>query len=170
MIAGAMGWSSVWGSGSALGDYLIPIPVAGGALHVPSFLVCSAILWNMPRVSALAAGHMRAFLLGVALAGVLLPLKVNAIWLAYNTQSSVPKGIWQNNPLSLTRTDPALLTGIDPLTLSMGISGCSGERVRRGQATCPQDKPVDSPSGAWLAHRSSKDAYGLTRLRLSSSH
>src|SRR5262245_4267905 len=27
LIAGALGWKGVWGSGSALADYLIPIPV-----------------------------------------------------------------------------------------------------------------------------------------------
>jgi len=38
-------------------------------------------------------------------------------------------------------------------------------RARRGQATCPQDEPVDSPSrGPWLDHRSPTDAYGLTRF------
>ena len=38
-------------------------------------------------------------------------------------------------------------------------------RARRGQATCPQDEPVDSPSrGSWLDHRSPADAYGLTRF------
>jgi len=45
-----------------------------------------------------------------------------------------------------------------------------GRRVRRGQTTCPQDKPVDSPAGTWIAHRSSMDAYGLTRSRLPNSH
>lgn len=109
LIAGAMGWTGVWGSGSALADYLIPIPVAGGVLHVPSFLVCSAIVWNMPKVSTLAAGHMRAFLLGVALAGVSLLLKVDAIWLAYKTQSSIPGDIWQSNPLGLFLLSDALV-------------------------------------------------------------
>jgi len=49
----------------------------------------------------------------------------------YESGERVPNALY---PLALTRTDPPLLTGIDPLTLSMGISGCSGERVRRGQA------------------------------------
>jgi hypothetical protein len=39
------------------------------------------------------------------------------------------------------------------------------DRARRGQATRPQDKPVDGPSrGPCLAHRSPVDAYGLTRF------
>jgi len=39
LVAGALGWRGVWGSGSALVDYMIPVPVAGGVLHVPSFAV-----------------------------------------------------------------------------------------------------------------------------------
>ena len=39
------------------------------------------------------------------------------------------------------------------------------DRARRGQATRPQDMPVDGPSrGPCLAHRSPVDAYGLTRF------
>ncbi|SDZ94514.1 hypothetical protein SAMN05660420_00828 [Desulfuromusa kysingii] len=43
-IAGALGWSGIWGSGSAFAEYLIPIPVAGGAFHVPSFVITAAII------------------------------------------------------------------------------------------------------------------------------
>ena len=43
-------------------------------------------------------------------------------------------------------------------------------RARCGQATCPQDKPVGSPSrGPWLDHSSPADAYGLTRFALPNS-
>lgn len=51
LIAGALGWEGVWGSGSALVDYLIPIPVAGGSLHVPSFLFCGLAAARMPSMS-----------------------------------------------------------------------------------------------------------------------
>lgn len=44
LIAGAAGWSGIWGTGSALVEYLIPIPVAGGALHVPSFAVLAMVV------------------------------------------------------------------------------------------------------------------------------
>ena len=44
IIAGILGWKGVWGAGSAFGDYLIPIPVAGGVFHVPSFLVAAYII------------------------------------------------------------------------------------------------------------------------------
>ena len=60
--------------------------------------------------------------------------------------------------MALTGIDPPLLTGIDPL-MSAGSQVVG--RARRGQATCPQDAPVYSPAGAWLAHRSSTDTYQL---------
>ncbi len=44
VIAGALGWSGIWGAGSAFGEYLIPIPVAGGVFHVPSFVAAAGII------------------------------------------------------------------------------------------------------------------------------
>ncbi len=39
VIAGALGWTGIWGTNSALLDYLIPFTVTGGFLHLPSFAV-----------------------------------------------------------------------------------------------------------------------------------
>jgi len=58
LVAGAVGWSGIWGTGSALGEYLIPIPVAGGVFHVPSFLVTAAIILS----SRSGTGRMGAYL------------------------------------------------------------------------------------------------------------
>ena len=74
LIAGALGWRGVWGSGSALVDYLIPIPVAGGALHVPSFVLLLVLVAWGPRLSAKATGRARALALGAALTGAVLLL------------------------------------------------------------------------------------------------
>jgi len=43
-VAGALGWSGIWGTGSAFGEFLIPIPLAGGVFHVPSFLAAAGII------------------------------------------------------------------------------------------------------------------------------
>jgi len=43
-IAGAMGWSGIWGTGSAFAEYLIPVPVAGGVFHVPSFVIAAGVI------------------------------------------------------------------------------------------------------------------------------
>ena len=74
LFAGALGWRGVWGSGSALVDYLIPIPVAGGALHVPSFVLLMVLVAWGPQLSAKAAGRARALALGAALTGAMLLL------------------------------------------------------------------------------------------------
>jgi hypothetical protein len=72
LIAGALGWRGVWGSGSALVDYLIPMPVAGGALHVPSFVLLLVLVARGPQLSGQAAGRARALALGAALTGAVL--------------------------------------------------------------------------------------------------
>lgn len=69
LVAGAAGWHGVWGSGSAVVDYLIPVPVAGGVLHVPSFLLGAVAVAQAPRWSALALSRARVLALCVALAG-----------------------------------------------------------------------------------------------------
>ena len=74
LIAGALGWRGVWGSGSALVDYLIPIPVAGGALHVPSFALLMILVALGPQLSPKAAGRARALALGAMLTGGVLLL------------------------------------------------------------------------------------------------
>lgn len=101
LLAGALDWHGVWGSGSALADYLIPLPVAGGVLHVPSFIVCGLIAANMPAASAQAVGRWRAVLIGMACAGVLLLLRLDELLLALHTQSSRTGSVWQENPLGL---------------------------------------------------------------------
>ena len=50
IIAEILGWRGIWGSGSAFGDALIPIPVAGGCLHVVSFCLSAAIVYREHRL------------------------------------------------------------------------------------------------------------------------
>lgn len=125
VLAHALGWRGVWGSGSALMDYLIPLPVAGGVLHVPSFVVCSLIVLNMPSASAQTAGRMRAFLVGVAVAGVLCLLRLDELLLALRTQSTMPSHLWQDNPLGLFLLCDALVA----LLLTVGASQGGGMRL-----------------------------------------
>jgi hypothetical protein len=72
LIAGALGWKGIWGSGSALADYLIPVPVAGGAFHAMTFAGVSVLLATQRRWPALLQGAARGLLLGVSLIGALL--------------------------------------------------------------------------------------------------
>ena len=101
VIAGGQGWKGIWGSGSALGDYLIPLPVAGGALHVPSFLLCTVALAVLNSIGSTGAARIRAFFLGLAATGVLSLLKLDSILLALQTGATVSTRVWQENPLGL---------------------------------------------------------------------
>jgi hypothetical protein len=71
-IAGLLGWSGIWGSGSAFVDYLIPFPTTGGALHVPSIVGCVLLIAARRNGTEPFAGLARPLLVGVALAGALL--------------------------------------------------------------------------------------------------
>lgn len=109
LIAGVLGWKGIWGSGSALLDYLIPIPVAGGALHVPSFVVAGVIVSLMPGLSPAGAARLRALLIGAVLAGVLLLLNLHDLWLARQTGVKFSGSLWQQNPLGLFLVCDAVL-------------------------------------------------------------
>ncbi len=109
LIAGVLGWKGIWGSGSALLDYLIPMPVAGGAFHVPSFVVAGVIVLVMPGLSAVGAARLRALLIGMALAGVLWLLNLHDLWLAQQTGEKFSGSLWQDNPLGLFLLSDAVL-------------------------------------------------------------
>ncbi|MCW5576451.1 MAG: hypothetical protein KIT13_10195 [Burkholderiales bacterium] len=108
VIAAALGWRGVWGGGSAFTDYLIPIPVAGGALHVPSFLVATVAVMLLPTLGAAGAVRVRALLIGMALAGVLYLLNLQPILAALKTGAAWPS-LWEANPLGLFLLSDALL-------------------------------------------------------------
>lgn len=109
LIAGALGWTGVWGSGSAVADYLIPVPVAGGVLHVPSFVVAGVIMLLFPDFSPAAAARMRALLIGAVLAGGLWLLNLHDLWLAQQTGEKFSGRLWQENPLGLFLLSDAAL-------------------------------------------------------------
>ncbi|MBL8383809.1 MAG: hypothetical protein JNM90_12070 [Burkholderiales bacterium] len=101
VLAGALGWRGIWGSGSAFVDYLIPLPVAGGALHVPSFVLAGVAVAMLPAAGSAAAARLRALLAGTALAGVLLLLDLGELGLAAATGATPAGSLWQQNPLGL---------------------------------------------------------------------
>jgi hypothetical protein len=109
LIAGALGWKGIWGSGSALTEFLIPLPVAGGVLHVPSFLLATALVYLLPDVSPAAASRLRALLFGLLLAGVLWLLNLDDIVRALRDSQPLPYRLWDANPLGLFVASDALL-------------------------------------------------------------
>ncbi|MCR9096356.1 MAG: hypothetical protein NXI30_19190 [bacterium] len=81
-IAGLAGWTGIWGSGSAFFDYLVPIPVAGGVLHVPTFAAATAIVFAFGRRADVAEGDARwlgPLLLGLTLFGFAMLLDLERL-------------------------------------------------------------------------------------------
>jgi len=109
LIAGALRWNSVWGSGSALTDYLIPVPVAGGVLHVPTFVLGAVAVTVLPNLSPAGASRLRALIIGVALAGVLWLLNLDQLFRALQNGEPFAHLQWQQNPLGLFLVCDALL-------------------------------------------------------------
>lgn len=108
MLAGVLGWSSAWGSGSVVLDYLTPLPVAGGALHVPILFGVTVLLRTQPWPEP-AAGYARGLLaLGSALAVVML-IDLNQLDLALSTDTQGYARLWQANPVGLFLFSDTLL-------------------------------------------------------------
>ena len=101
IVAGALGWKGVWGSGSAFLDYLIPIPVAGGVLHVPSFIVALLAVRAYGGLSEKGAAIVRGVFLGFALLGLAILIDVERLYLEATTDLSFTRIGWQQNPLGL---------------------------------------------------------------------
>lgn len=101
VVAGALGWTGIWGSGSAFGDYLIPVPVAGGALHVPSFVVALFLVAAWPRLADGTAALIRGAAVGVALLGFALLIDVAHLVRVATTDLPFTRVRWEENPLGL---------------------------------------------------------------------
>lgn len=101
VVAGALGWEGIWGSGSAFIDYLIPLPVAGGALHVPSFVVAMAAVGGYARLGDRVAAIVRAAFVGFALLGLAWLIDVERLALVASTDLEYTRIPWQENPLGL---------------------------------------------------------------------
>jgi hypothetical protein len=95
-IAGALGWKGIWGSGGAFTDYLIPVPVAGGVLHLPSFIVVSMVLATQPWAGRLG-GCVRGLLLAGAAVGIATLLDLDKLQLAVTTDMAGGR-FWQQQP------------------------------------------------------------------------
>jgi hypothetical protein len=102
-LGGMLGWSGVWGTGSAFVDYLIPFPTTGGMLHVMTLVPAAGLVGLRSAGAEPFSALARPLLLGLVLAGVLLMLNMNDILLALNSDVPMPRGahLLQANPLGL---------------------------------------------------------------------
>jgi hypothetical protein len=109
LVAGALGWKGVWGSGSAVVDYLTPLPISGGIFHVMTLTLVSVLLATQARWPGILPGLARAILLGLALGGLALLLDIGRIYQALTTDAVLHRLHWQENPVGLFLLCDALL-------------------------------------------------------------
>ncbi len=112
-IAGVLGWTGTWGTGSAFGDYLIPIPVAGGVFHVPSFLIAAGIILANRHSTGQLARYLPVLAFVVLTAALSLMIdfdRLNA-WLFTNYDPSGSPLRLDSNPLLLFIASDAFWVG-----------------------------------------------------------
>lgn len=108
-FAGAAGWKSVWGSGPAYLDYLLPLPITGGFLHVLTLSVVTAMLTTQHSWPPPAAGVARGLLLALALCGAVMLLDPGRLYLAATTDTAISGIRIRENPLALFLLSDSLL-------------------------------------------------------------
>lgn len=131
LVAAILGWEGIWGAGSALTDYLIPLPVAGGALHVPSFVVATLGVWVYSGLTPGAAATVRGLFVALVLLGVFMLVDLERVYLAATTDLSVQRIPWQDNPLGLF----VLCDALWALVCMLGAPALRTSVVRAGFAS-----------------------------------
>jgi len=119
LIAEMLGWRGIWGSGGAFGDYIIPIPVAGGAMHVPSFAVLALIVFANRRKAESGRSYLPLLTFCIAAAGLAAMLDFDRLnsWLFTDYEPYGSPFRLERNPLFLFVTTDALWAGIYLLTI-----------------------------------------------------
>lgn len=120
LVAGTLGWSGIWGAGSALVEYLIPMPVAGGALHVPSFAVLTLIVASSRGWTESSRSFLPLIALGIAAAAMTGMLDFDRLngWLFTDYEPYGSPVRFDGNPLLLFVMTDALWAGA--FTLAVG--------------------------------------------------
>jgi len=167
VLAAFIGWPGVWGSGSAFGDLLLPIPISGGILRLPSFLVALVILRAYSRLPSQTAALIRALCLAAALAGAVMLIDLERLQLAlltdysgdalrlrrsYGGLSLLADGLWcfaaglRHAPL--LRAWPALVVAVSLPALWLGnglrvLPGATSDGQRIVEFRAGLHRPVD---------------------------
>jgi hypothetical protein len=110
IIAGVLGWRGIWGGTSAFADYLIPIPVAGGVMHVPSFVIACIVILNLKKYPESFARMMSLLALGIFLAVQTMQLDFDRLndWFFTDYQPARSPFRFGQNPLYLFIATDAL--------------------------------------------------------------
>lgn len=110
LIAGVLGWPAIWGNGSALLDYMFPLPLIGGMLHVPSFIVLTILILASNRTAFRLTG-LPAIALTISAIALSLQLdfdRINDV-LFTDLQSNTPIKFGRNPLLLFVTTDAFFL-------------------------------------------------------------
>lgn len=120
LIAGALGWSGIWSTGSALVEYLIPIPVAGGVLHVPSFVVLAFVIASSRASADSRPSFLPLIAFGIAAAAMAAMLDFDRLngWLFTDYEPYGSPVRFDGNPVLLFVVNDALWAGL--FTLGTG--------------------------------------------------
>ena len=119
IIAEMLGWKGIWGSGSALIDYLIPIPVAGGVLHVPGFVIAALVVLKLDKWQGSAAQWVPLIALAVLLLALTLQLELDSLnaWLFTDFEPGSSMLRFGENPLLLFMATDAFWVALYSLLL-----------------------------------------------------
>ncbi|MFW2403607.1 MAG: hypothetical protein ACN4GT_02495 [Gammaproteobacteria bacterium] len=124
LVAGMLGWSGTWGGSSAVMDYLIPIPVAGGVFHVPSFVVAAAMIFSLRGKSEAQGAFVLMLALAIFLAALTLQIDFDrlneALFTDYEPRGSPLR--FDGNPFFLFITTDALWVAIYALASGYTLS------------------------------------------------
>lgn len=114
VIAEALGWSGIWGAGGAFADFLIPIPVAGGVFHVPSFAVAAGVILASRRSPGPVPPFLPVMAFSVLAAALALMLEFDRLnaWLFTDYQPAGSPFRFDENPLLLFVASDAFWVGI----------------------------------------------------------
>ena len=114
LIAEMLGWRSSWGGGGAFADYIIPIPVAGGVMHVPSFVVLALVVFSNSRDAESGRSYLPLVAFCIAAAGLTAMLDFERLnsWLFTDYTPYGSPFRLDDNPLFLFVVTDALWAGI----------------------------------------------------------
>ena len=95
LVGGMLGWPGIWGGGTAFSDLILPAPITGGIVHVPTFVLAIFLVRAYPKMPTTAASVVRAALMGASLIGLAHLVDLDRIALSFSTDLALRGIPWQ---------------------------------------------------------------------------
>lgn len=109
LVAGALDWPGIWGGGSAFSDLIVPAPITGGIVHVPSFIIALALVKAYPTFTQQSAAVARAVLMSALVVGLLQLVDLERLVEAMTTDVSGRAFRLQHSYVGLCMTSDAIV-------------------------------------------------------------